>query len=423
MKRTIIVFISLVALLVFGLVLSLSVVQQIVPTTASTSLLFYDGFEDGDGFAKWTGTEPWDLKARDYWNASVVSTSSYKELYSAQIAWTQASQWGGYYKDISFEAGGIPEAYWRVYVRFNRLPTAGADVTFLWIVAQGPPPWATREPCGDHLGAGIVLSKDGTMTSLYVRRYHPDQTYYSVPHDFQTNRWYSFELGVRRADDGWYRVWIDGTLVFSEETDTSMAPELGAATIISSSARYQSYPAIVWYDECAASNYYIGPETTPQGTLIVESRPIAAECFVNGSSWGLTPQSRNVQAGTHEVSWANVDGYYSPNPQIVTVNENETVTVVGEYAEVPQGICKLSIFSDPVQGIEVQISNDTHALTIKTGEPIFLTTGIYDITATTTVTITFETWTFAYWSDGHTDTSRKITLTSDTVMLYYYSKG
>jgi len=225
---------------------------------AGSSYLFYDSFEDGT-FNKWTGTEPFYGPSIVEW--SVTNITAYEGTRSAQMALYSPPPpdkyaWGGYYVDIPFEASGSREAYWRSWVKFNELPVNNHDHTFMWILAKGPPPWATRTPTGDHLGVGIAV-KNG-VTQLHIRRYHPKQVYYDVPYPFERNKWYLIEISVRRAVDGWYKAWVNEKLVFNEQLDTSMAPELGAASLITSALSYQSYPAFTWFDECIASNNYIG---------------------------------------------------------------------------------------------------------------------------------------------------------------------
>ncbi len=160
------------------------------------------------------------------------------------------------------------------------------------------------------------------------------------------------------------------------------------------------------------------------GTLTVDSTPISAECFVNGTRWGFTPQTRSVTIGIYEVTWADVEGYYTPEPQIITINENETVVASGVYEEIPPPLktFKLRVWSQPVQGISVKISNETRVFSIRTGESLYLTEGFYNITITTNVKITFEIWAFDGWSDGLKESSREVYLGKDTILLYSYTR-
>jgi hypothetical protein len=69
------------------------------------------------------------------------------------------------------------------------------------------------------------------------------------------------------------------------------------------------------------------------GILAVDSSPFSVECFVDGVSWAFTPQSREVEVGNYTVSWADVEGYYTPTPQTVEVFENSTTSAIGVYEE------------------------------------------------------------------------------------------
>ena len=68
------------------------------------------------------------------------------------------------------------------------------------------------------------------------------------------------------------------------------------------------------------------------GTLAVTTSPLQGEIFVNGVSWGTSPQSRIVQIGTYTVSFGAIENFDTPANQVVMVTENATATVTGTYA-------------------------------------------------------------------------------------------
>ncbi|UCE44087.1 MAG: TlpA family protein disulfide reductase [Candidatus Bathyarchaeota archaeon] len=82
-----------------------------------------------------------------------------------------------------------------------------------------------------------------------------------------------------------------------------------------------------------------------KGALMVRTTPISGDVIVNGSSWGLAPQSRAVDVGTYNVSFGSVAGYYTPDWQLVTVKENAE-TVIDQGYELITG--KLTITATPV---------------------------------------------------------------------------
>ncbi|UCC33752.1 MAG: PEGA domain-containing protein, partial [Candidatus Bathyarchaeota archaeon] len=81
-----------------------------------------------------------------------------------------------------------------------------------------------------------------------------------------------------------------------------------------------------------------------KGALRVRTTPISGDVVVNGSSWGLAPQSRAVDAGTYNVSFGSVAGYYTPDWQLVTVEENAE-TAIDQGYELITG--KLTITTNP----------------------------------------------------------------------------
>jgi hypothetical protein len=100
---------------------------------------------------------------------------------------------------------------------------------------------------------------------------------------------------------------------------------------------YPSFNKAIYSDCVIIDTAYIGTGcgTQPQGTLSVDSTPVKGQCFVNGTSWGTTPQTRTISTGTYTVSWGAVQGYATPQPQTVTVSLNATTSVVGIYQLIP----------------------------------------------------------------------------------------
>ncbi len=78
-----------------------------------------------------------------------------------------------------------------------------------------------------------------------------------------------------------------------------------------------------------------GAYTPITGTLTVDTSPVAGEVFVNGTSWGVAPQSRVVQVGVYVVTFGDVEGYYTPADQVANVYENFETNIEGVYTRVP----------------------------------------------------------------------------------------
>jgi len=110
--------------------------------------------------------------------------------------------------------------------------------------------------------------------------------------------------------------------------------------------------SMVWSNQTLSSLkdliFKIGPRIT--GTLTVTTTPVSGEVFINGESWGIAPQSRDMTIGTYTVSFGDVAGYYAPSDQVVTVYENEEALVEGIYEEKPPANGTLTISTTPVAG-------------------------------------------------------------------------
>jgi signal peptidase I len=75
----------------------------------------------------------------------------------------------------------------------------------------------------------------------------------------------------------------------------------------------------------------VGVYTPITGTLTITTVPVAGEVFVNGTSWGFAPQTKLVNVGAYNISFASVSGYYTPSWQLATISENVEKTVNGVY--------------------------------------------------------------------------------------------
>ena len=69
----------------------------------------------------------------------------------------------------------------------------------------------------------------------------------------------------------------------------------------------------------------------PQGTLRVDTAPVKGEVFVNGTSWGIAPQSRIISPGHYIVSFGASSGYLTPESRTVTVEQDMETSITGLY--------------------------------------------------------------------------------------------
>jgi len=82
---------------------------------------------------------------------------------------------------------------------------------------------------------------------------------------------------------------------------------------------------------------FITAAPPPPATLTVDTTPIKANVYVNGSLLGVALRTRSLAAGTYTISFGDVLGYLTPAPKIVTLAAGETRTVEGVYKEIPPG--------------------------------------------------------------------------------------
>lgn len=128
-------------------------------------------------------------------------------------------------------------------------------------------------------------------------------------------------------------------------------------TVNASAVDYTNGSKTVHIDSgVTASVNFALASTVPRGTLTVITTPVAGEVFVNGTYWGIAPQSRVILVGTYNVSFGDFAGYYTPAWQLVTVSENVTYTVTGVYEPILgaiDGTVTDSSNGDPIEGATV----------------------------------------------------------------------
>ncbi len=68
-----------------------------------------------------------------------------------------------------------------------------------------------------------------------------------------------------------------------------------------------------------------------KGTLSIDTLPVKGEVFVNDTSWGIAPQSQEVEIGEYTVSFGGIEGYITPNNQQAVVQKDTTTYITGTY--------------------------------------------------------------------------------------------
>jgi hypothetical protein len=67
------------------------------------------------------------------------------------------------------------------------------------------------------------------------------------------------------------------------------------------------------------------------GILSVTTTPVRGAIYVDNSLVGKSFWSGSLEAGLHQVSFGEVEGYITPAPQAVMVMPNQTVFSIGIY--------------------------------------------------------------------------------------------
>jgi len=71
-----------------------------------------------------------------------------------------------------------------------------------------------------------------------------------------------------------------------------------------------------------------------KATLTVQTTPVNASVYVDGTLWGTAPQTKSVDPGTYTISFGSVSGYTTPSSQSVTLVAEDSETVTGIYTEI-----------------------------------------------------------------------------------------
>ena len=149
--------------------------------------------------------------------------------------------------------------------------------------------------------------------------------------------------------------------VFVDSTSWGLAP---VSKSVSTGSHTISFGAISGYttpaditvsvatgdDVSVTGTYTQIPPPPTNGTLSVTTTPVNGEVFVDGTSWGVAPVSRDVNNGSHTVSFGAVSGYNTPADNTVSVTAGSTTSVTGTYTVIPPINGTLSVTTAPVNG-------------------------------------------------------------------------
>lgn len=110
-----------------------------------------------------------------------------------------------------------------------------------------------------------------------------------------------------------------------------------------------------------ATAYFLfkkAPLPPEKAILTIDTAPIKAEVFVDGVSWGIAPQTNEVDAGTYTINFGEFEGYYAPEAIEINLREGEEKQIIGEYVKMPPpGMAYLNVHSTPSDA-EVNLDGD-----------------------------------------------------------------
>jgi uncharacterized protein (DUF2141 family) len=218
------------------------------------------------------------------------------------------------------------------------LPIAGASVTtdgFTAITDQNGNYFITNVPPGSYT---VTASADGYLSDSKTTHIQPGVTA-TVNFELQpiAPRKGAIQGTVTDINTGNpiadATVSANGNSVTTDMNGKYTIPDLtpGTYNVEASATEYQSASKSVTVVAGQTETVDFALAPVPKGTLSVTTTPVAGEVFVNGISWGIAPQSRDVQIGTYNVSFGPVAGYRTPTWQMATVYENLETTVTGVY--------------------------------------------------------------------------------------------
>jgi len=290
---------ALLLIVALGVIAGVTVVIGSVP-------IFQDGFENG--LSPWTG------------QSGTVSVQSSIVHHGAQALYASGSSDSYVYKSLS----SLSSVNVRVWVRAATLPSLnyyGHDVIQIY--------------SGTTLLASVQIYKESSSVGWRILYWDGKVKYPGRVGSVSSNTWYCLEANVQVGSPGSVTLWVGGSQLakYSASNNGLSITSVRVGAMVG----YPSYNKATYSDCVVVGTAYIGTscDAQPQGTLSVDSTPVKGQCFVNGTSWGTTPQTRTVSIGKYTVSWGAVQGYVTPQPQTVTVSLDATTSVVGIYEPVP----------------------------------------------------------------------------------------
>ncbi len=206
-----------------------------------------------------------------------------------------------------------------------------------------------------HIASLPVITFDtkpgATMFYNLGAKYRIDQGYYGYTEQYSSSygKYYVDDIIIWTGPTYYSYNWMNYTAlsidttpingeIFIDGVSKGLAPQLievaaGSYTIsFGSMTGYDTPPSQTVNVSTGETKEVIAEYVYPQtGFINIDTRPVKGEVFIDGISAGAAPVTREVNAGTHTVSFGDVADYNTPTDITATVTASGTFNAVADY--------------------------------------------------------------------------------------------
>lgn len=119
------------------------------------------------------------------------------------------------------------------------------------------------------------------------------------------------------------------------------------------------------YDEVCI--YKTDPNIRTLSIISVTTTPISGDVFINGEYVGTGIASKEYSPGTYTITFGSVTEYHSPDPQRVTLEPGDSLSIVGTYTAFSPACLEITDVYQTVSGISPSI----YKFMLHNDEPLF----------------------------------------------------
>jgi hypothetical protein len=92
----------------------------------------------------------------------------------------------------------------------------------------------------------------------------------------------------------------------------------------------------------------MAPPPPGKAILTVDTEPVKAAVYLNGVLQDVAPLTLELDPGDYAVGFGEVEGYIAPGTTVVTLEEGDTVTLMGTYEPLPPA---LTVVTTPIDAM------------------------------------------------------------------------